>query len=267
MTSTTLADNKSLQRFLQSKGLYSGVIDGVWGKGSDAAARALLGPVAASWAPERRIVAVAQTMFEQLGFYTAAIDGLAGPASQAAREKWQDHITFVRPSPDPSAGVTRAPQWPLQRDCPAFYGRPGEPATGWKIVRLETPYPLYLDWSLTTKVTSIQIHEKCRDSAERAMKVILAHYGLDRIHELGIDQFGGSVAVRKMRNGSSWSMHAYGCALDFDADRNQLRETHSSARFARPEYAAFLDAWEAEGWISLGRARDFDWMHVQAARL
>jgi hypothetical protein len=36
---------------------------------------------------------------------------------------------------------------------------------------------------------------------------------------------------------------------------------------AQPEYAPFLDLWEAEGFVSLGRARNFDWMHVQAARL
>jgi len=30
---------------------------------------------------------------------------------------------------------------------------------------------------------------------------------------------------------------------------------------------AFWKAWEEEGWLSLGRSRNFDWMHVQACRL
>ncbi|MCA1748660.1 MAG: M15 family metallopeptidase [Sphingomonadales bacterium] len=70
-----------------------------------------------------------------------------------------------------------------------------------------------------------------------------------------------------MRGGSSWSMHSWGIAIDFDPANNQLRWGRDRARMAKPAYAPFLNAWESEGWISLGRERNFDWMHVQAARL
>ena len=86
-------------------------------------------------------------------------------------------------------------------------------------------------------------------------------------HRLGIDQFGGCLSVRPMRNGTAWSTHAFGCAIDWDADRNQLRTPFAKSQMGKPEYAKFLDLWEEEGWISLGRARNFDSMHVQAARL
>jgi hypothetical protein len=99
------------------------------------------------------------------------------------------------------------------------------------------------------------------------MTKILKIYGHDALVRLGLDQFGGCLNVRKMRNGSAWSTHAWGIAIDWDADRNQLRWGKDRALMAQPEYAPFLDAWEAEGWLSLGRARNFDWMHVQAARL
>ena len=62
-------------------------------------------------------------------------------------------------------------------------------------------------------------------------------------------------------------MHAWGIAIDWDADRNPLRATSKDAAMATPRYAKFLDLWEEEGWLSLGRARNFDWMHVQAATL
>ena len=46
-----------------------------------------------------------------------------------------------------------------------------------------------------------------------------------------------------------------------------LRRRRDRARFARPAYAPFWRLWAEEGWLSLGHARDFDWRHVQAARL
>ena len=38
-------------------------------------------------------------------------------------------------------------------------------------------------------------------------------------------------------------------------------------RLAQPDGETFWKLWEDEGWVSLGRARNYDWMHVQAARL
>jgi hypothetical protein len=62
-------------------------------------------------------------------------------------------------------------------------------------------------------------------------------------------------------------MHSWGIAFDFDPDHNQLKWDHTRASFARPEYKKWLDLWEEEGAVSLGRARDYDWMHIQFARL
>ena len=46
-----------------------------------------------------------------------------------------------------------------------------------------------------------------------------------------------------------------------------LRMDSTEAEFAKPEYDKWWECWEDEGWTSLGRTRDFDWMHVQAAHL
>jgi hypothetical protein len=79
--------------------------------------------------------------------------------------------------------------------------------------------------------------------------------------------FGGCLNVRRMRGGSAWSMHSWGIAFDFDPDRNQLRWGRDRAAFAKPEYNKWFELWEEEGAVSLGRVRNFDWMHVQFARL
>jgi hypothetical protein len=48
---------------------------------------------------------------------------------------------------------------------------------------------------------------------------------------------------------------------------NKLQWGRDRAAFASAEYDAWWRTWEAEGWVSLGRTRNYDWMHVQAARV
>jgi hypothetical protein len=255
-----LIDDFSVQRALAAKGLYKGVIDGKFGTQSVAALNAA--GYSTAWPLERKRIAFEQRMLADLGFYKSAVDGIAGPATQAAVEKWQDYLTFKR-KPLPAKEVAYQPaQFPRQADVRKFYGEPGENQT-----MLVSPYPLYLDWSLSTKVGKFSIHEKCHDAALWAMNAVLSEYGEAEIHRLGLDQFGGCLNVRKMRNGRTLSMHSWGIAIDWDADRNPLRATSRTALMATAPYAKFLDLWEEAGFISLGRLRTFDWMHVQAARL
>jgi hypothetical protein len=261
-----MIDDRSVQRALAAAGVYSAEIDGDFGRLSKTAARILASRRAAgyseTWPDSRVRIAVEQAMMADIGAYKTTIDGIGGPATQAALEKWQDHITFGRaPLPDEAVAYQRE-IWPRQADVKKFYGEPGE-----NQIRLTSPYPLYLDWALSTKVSSFMCHEKIHDAAARVMGRVLDAYGLDKIHELGLDQFGGCLNVRRMRNGQAWSMHAWGIAIDWDADRNPLRASSKTALMATPPYAKFLDLWEEEGFISLGRLRNFDWMHVQAARL
>lgn len=143
-----------------------------------------------------------------------------------------------------------------------FYGPVGQNQT-----TIQLPFPMVLDWQPGTAIHKMTCHERVADSLQRILKNMFSEYGLARIQQLGIDQFGGCLNVRKMRGGSAWSIHSWGAAVDLDADRNTLRETHETARFARPEYAPMWRIIEGEGWVSLGRARDYDWMHFQAARL
>jgi hypothetical protein len=134
---------------------------------------------------------------------------------------------------------------------------------------LELPagYPMRVAWDPAKAITRFACHEKICAPARRVLVRVLDHYGPARIAELKLDRFGGCLNVRRMRGGSAWSTHAWGAALDFDPERNQLKWNRTQARFARPEYDRWWSLWEAEGFVSLGRARDFDWMHVQAACL
>ncbi len=149
--------------------------------------------------------------------------------------------------------------WPLQKDCRKFYGTPGTNQT-----LMTLPYPFYYDGR---KLTRITINKRCAESAERALVKIRDTYSAGDLSTLGLNIFSGCYNNRAMRGGTELSMHAFACAIDFDANRNQLKWGRDRARLARPDCLPFWQAWEAEGWVSLGRARNFDWMHVQAARL
>ena len=129
------------------------------------------------------------------------------------------------------------------------------------MVTLELPYPMRLAWDLDTKVNKMRVHKLIKNNFKGVFDDLLAHYGYEKLVELGIDLFGGCFAYRKMRGGSSWSKHSWGIAIDLDPVRNQLHETSRTARFARPEYKPMIDIFYKHGFIGLGPERDFDWMH------
>jgi hypothetical protein len=95
----------------------------------------------------------------------------------------------------------------------------------------------------------------------------LKTYGQKDVEKLRLDMFGGCINVRRMRGGSSWSIHSWGAAYDLDPDNNQLKWGRDRATFAKKEYEDYWKIVESEGWTSLGRSRNFDWMHAQSAYL
>jgi hypothetical protein len=129
------------------------------------------------------------------------------------------------------------------------------------LVTLELPYPMRLAWDLDTKVNKMRVHKLVKDNFKAVFDDLLAHYGYEKLVELGIDLFGGCFAYRKMRGGTSWSKHSWGIAIDLDPVRNQLHETKATARFARPEYKPMIDIFYKHGFIGLGPEKNFDWMH------
>lgn len=259
---TLLIDARTLQNYLKSKGHYHGPLDGKIGPLSQAAARELVAsrsiPGHDKWGASRILVAAQQLFLLDHKIDTGKIDGLVGPQTRYAVEEW------IRKSRDleiPEHVIAHQPTvWPRQKDVPSFYGEMDK-----NQVMLKLPYPMKLAWDKKKIITEISIHAKVAESAKRALTRIHEHYGPAK--PPGIDLFGGCLNVRKMRGGNSWSMHSWGIAIDFDPDYNQLSWGANKARLAKPIYEPFWQAWEAEGWISLGRERNYDWMHVQAARL
>lgn len=142
------------------------------------------------------------------------------------------------------------------------YGKPSQDGREY-LVTIKLPYPMRLAWDLKTKVTKISCHHKISDRLLSVFKDILATYGYEKIVELGIDIFGGCFNYRQMRGGTDFSKHSWAIAIDLDPERNQLKETSATARFAKPEYKPMIDIFYKYGFISLGREKNYDWMHFE----
>ena len=157
------------------------------------------------------------------------------------------------------------PAWPRQSEVRAFFGEPGGPQC--TAGMCELPFPMVIAWDKTQIIRRFRCHAKVEAAFERVFAGVLKHYGMEQIAQLGLNVFGGCYNYRPMRGGNAWSMHSWGIAVDLDPARNQLKWGRDKAVFARPEYQAFWEIVESEGLLSLGRARNMDWMHFQAARL
>lgn len=270
-------DLEELQRRLSTIPLYPPAqVDGDYGPLTQAAIRAFLVqqgvPDGPCWRGQRLVIAGAQALCQLDKIDVGDIDGLLGPQTRYALEvyagrksgdskveTWRDADENKPPNTPLPANATA---WPRQRDVPAFFGARGE-----NQAKLKFPYPMRIAWAPNQVVHSTSCHVKVRDVAARVLARVLDHYGESKIRDLRLDYYGGCLNVRRIRGGSAWSMHSWGIAFDFDPDRNRLRWDHNRAAFAKPAYEKWFEFWEEEGAISLGRARDYDWMHVQFARL
>lgn len=248
---------KYLQQFLVDLG-EDIVVDGIIGPKTMAAVNVAISHyVRKGWSKERRLIAAQQLLISRSGIDVGFIDGLVGPNTRYALECWQNAQRDKKvPWPVPKN------PWPRERDAESFFGSPGV-----NLERMKLPYKMKLAWDLSTSVTSFYINRECADSAHNVLERVLEIYGLDEIERLGLNIYSGCFSNRAKRGGTTKSMHAYGAAIDFDDTHNQLRMHAPQARFSGEAYIPWWEAWEDEGWVSLGRERNYDWMHVQAAVL
>lgn len=142
------------------------------------------------------------------------------------------------------------------------YGQPGPQ----NLMTIALPFPMRLAWDPHVTINRIQCHRLIAPNLVAALQDIVDHYGLVKIQELHIDYYGGCYNYRLMRGSKTrWSRHAWGTAIDLDPERNLLKENHTTARFARPEYKPMIDIFYKHGFKGLGPEEDRDWMHFEIA--
>lgn len=265
---------KQIQQHLHNKGYNLGAIDGIPGSKTYQALNTELQARSnelpddwKSFSNNRKLIVYIQLMSKDLGIDTGKIDGYWGPQTEYAYNAYVFTLEFNQPpSPwrDTPPPTTNPNAWPHQEESQlrAFYGDVEQNQT-----QVDLPYTHRLSWDKSHKINRFTCHEKVSDSIHRVLSKVLDHYGEHRIKELRLDLWGGCLNNRRKRGGTSLSTHAWGIAIDYDPAHNRFGWGRSRAQFARPEYEKWWQFWEEEGWVSLGRSANFDWMHIQAARL
>lgn len=141
----------------------------------------------------------------------------------------------------------------------AFYGDPREPGFTANLVLVVPPWHMLYEGR---PVRGVQIHKKLAASLEAVFDDIAQQVGRDwtRLPKGAVD-FSGSYNYRPVRGSSRLSCHAFGAAVDMDAEHNPMNYGHKSQMDPM-----VIAAFKRQGWFWGG---DFhsrqDPMHFQAA--
>ena len=266
---------KLIQNYLKNRNLYSGNIDGKRGSKTDHAVSTALSMDVSklpetwlTWSARRKAIAYLQLICHENEIDAGTIDGLYGPQTETASDSLKiltrtgllprgfGDITPIRENPH---------NFPIEtyESLTEYYGKPCEAP----IVKVRCPWLLRLDWELANTTQTISIHETLSESLSKVLETAYEIYGDDGIKKHGLDRYGGSFNCRKKRGSSSaWSTHAWGISIDWCPSKNKLKWDCDKSSLAHPELDPWWDVWEKEGWLSLGRSENRDWMHVQAAK-
>lgn len=121
-------------------------------------------------------------------------------------------------------------RWP--HDDPAslaaFYGDPARDEPGKQLVPVIPPFQMYYDGF---PVKQILFHRKAAGALKAVFDEIWEHYGRDqaKLDALRISHYSGAYNHRLIRGSATrWSNHAYGAAIDLDAEHNGFNAGHGT---------------------------------------
>ncbi len=265
-----------VQSALKEKKVYAGEIDGKRGEKTNEAIHEFLLDNSSmiddekwlKWSEKRKAIASLQLLCIENNIEAGVVDGLYGPQTESA----SDLLIQLKRRGEIQRGFldiipirVNPHNFPFenQQKIIEYYGQPCKI----KLSKVLCPWQLRLDWDLSMTTRNISIHEKLHDSLTRILEKIYAYYGEDGLKKHGLDRYGGSYNCRNKRGSlSSWSTHAWGISIDWFPSMNKLKWRSDKASLAHPDLDFWWETWENEGWLSLGRSEDRDWMHIQAAK-
>ena len=168
----------------------------------------------------------------------AVPDGFWGRMSIAT---CRAHLLALMPKDNP---------WPSTNKLQKFFGNPGDES---ELVNLPVDG---LGVKYDGKVCrTVRCNAKVADSLLRIIKRMSVK------HPEILADYNGCYNFRKMRGGSSYSLHAYGAAIDFMAGSNG---NHTSWPIRATMPITAMEIFASEGWIPAGAFWGRDAMHFQS---
>lgn len=157
-----------------------------------------------------------------------------------------------------AADTSAIPKQSTVRKNNSVYGHVD--SAGSKLVSVNIPYKMYYGDSPTT----VKVHKAVKTRVENIFAQTASAYTQKEIEELGLNKYSGCYNKRKVRGGSSYSIHSWGVAIDIDAGRNPMK-SNGREPLATQKAKKFWEIVEANGGHSMGRNFGYDWMHFQFA--
>jgi hypothetical protein len=175
-------------------------------------------------------------------------DGFWGPKSEAAA---RDHLRKLMPSPHP---------FPKKDAITSFYGAHGVEG-GYTPPQKEIRLPFTVFYE-DSPVTKLRPHEKCAAAFLKAFELLAEEFPDDAARKAaGILTYDGLYNPRRMRGGTSWSMHAWAIAIDLDAGDNG-NFVHWPTKAVMP--IEVMECFAKAGMASAGAFWSRDAMHFEA---
>lgn len=123
----------------------------------------------------------------------------------------------------------------------AFYGDPAKGGPGQQLVPVIPPFRMTYEGK---PIRNIMFHRKAAPALAAALQAVWEHYGRDqaKVDVCGVSKYSGAYNPRLIRGSSTkWSNHAYGAAIDLNAEANGFNTGHGTM----PQ--AVVDAFKAQG--------------------
>src|SRR5512143_2439018 len=136
------------------------------------------------------------------------------------------------------------PRWPHDdsESLIAFYGDPRKSSFTNNLVLVKPP------WQMTYEgrpIKGVQIHRKCAASLKEVFDDIWNAVGENpKKLPSGAVKFSGSYNFRPVRGSSRLSCHAFGAAIDLDAEENPMNSRGDVGTMSD----IVIDAFKAQGW-------------------
>lgn len=150
-------------------------------------------------------------------------------------------------------------QWPKDNEAAliAYYGTPG-PQVEAQLVKVVPPFQMYYD---KKPLKHLLFHRKAAAALATALNAMWEASGRNqaKLDQDGVSSTAGTYCCRKISGSSRWSNHAFGGAIDLDADRNGFGRGKGTI----PQYV--IDAFDGVGFRWGGRYKGrTDPMHFEA---